>query len=65
MLYFFQLLILLFLIINIFCTLVFNEVLILNFCKLDLNTKKRIEERMKADENFIKDEHLTSEDEKS
>ena len=51
--------------INIFCTLVFNEVLILNFCKLDFNTKKRIEERMKADENFIKDEHLTSEDEKS
>ena len=33
-------------IINFFCCLVFNEVLILNFWKLDYNTKKRIQERM-------------------
>jgi len=31
--------------INIFCCLVFNEVVILNFCKLDYNTAKRIRER--------------------
>ena len=29
------------------CFLVFNEVVILNFCKLDYNTKKRIEERQR------------------
>ena len=33
-------------IVNFFCCLVFNEVLILNFWKLDYNTKKRIQERM-------------------
>ena len=38
--------------INFFCCLVFNEVIILNFCKLDYNTKKRIEERMKVDNNL-------------
>ena len=32
--------------INFFCCLVFNEVIILNFWKLDYNTKKRIRERM-------------------
>ena len=50
--------------INIFCCLVFNEVLILNFCKLDFNTKKRIEERMKIDEKVIKDDKdITTESE--
>ena len=38
-------------IINFFCCLVFNEVLILNFCKLDFNTKKRIQERMTTANN--------------
>ena len=31
--------------INFFCCLVFNEVIILNFCGMDYNTKKRIKER--------------------
>jgi hypothetical protein len=35
--------------INFFCCLVFNEVIILNFCGLDYNTKKRIEERVSKD----------------
>ena len=51
--------------INIFCALVFNEVLILNFCKLDFNTKKRIEERMNTDENYIKEDGLTFESEEN
>ena len=38
-------------IINFFCCLVFNEVLILNFWKLDYNTKKRIQERMTTANN--------------
>ena len=50
---------------NIFCALVFNEVLILNFCKLDFNTKKRIEERMNTDENYIKEDGLTFESEEN
>ena len=29
------------------CFLVFNEVVILNFCKLDYNTNKRIQERQR------------------
>ena len=32
--------------INFFFILVFNEVIILNFCGMDLNTKKRIQERV-------------------
>ena len=36
--------------INIFCALFFNEVLILNICNLDYNTKKRITERMQLEE---------------
>ena len=35
--------------INFFCCLVFNEVIILNFCGLDYNTKKRIQERVSKD----------------
>ena len=31
--------------VNFCCCLVFNEVIILNFCSLDYNTKKRIQER--------------------
>ena len=42
--------------INFFCFLVFNEVIILNFCNLDYNTKKRIAERMKFDDAKIKEE---------
>ena len=33
--------------INFCCCLVFNEVVILNFCNLDYNTKKRIQERQR------------------
>ena len=36
-------------IINFTCCLVFNEVIILNFCKLDYNTRQRIQERMAND----------------
>ena len=42
--------------INFFCFLVFNEVIILNFYNLDYNTKKRIRERMKIDDEYIKKE---------
>ena len=40
------------------CCLVFNEVIILNFCSLDYNTKKRIKERMQIDECAPTDESL-------
>ena len=36
-------------VINFFCSLVFNEVLILNIWNLDFNTKKRIEQRISLD----------------
>ena len=39
--------------INFFCCLVFNEVIILNFWKLDYNTKKRIRERMNLDTQLL------------
>ena len=46
-------------IINFFFTLVFNEVIILNFCDLDYNTKKRIEEKMKKDDdNLLNEDQL-------
>ena len=35
--------------INLFCCLIFNEVIILNFWKLDYNTRKRIQERQSAE----------------
>ena len=53
--------------INFFCCLVFNEVIILNFCGLDYNTKKRINQRVNNDnygfniemcETFDKEEEL-------
>ena len=37
--------------INFFFFLVFNEVIILNFCNLDYNTKKRIRGRMKLEDS--------------
>ena len=37
----------LFAFINFCCCLIFNEVVILNFCNLDYNTKKRIQERQR------------------
>ena len=37
-------------VINFFFFLVFNEVIILNFCNLDHNTKKRINDRMKVED---------------
>ena len=37
-------------VINFFFFLVFNEVIILNFCNLDYNTKKRINDRMKVED---------------
>ena len=42
--------------IDLFCCLVFNEVLILNFWKLDYNTKQRIQERMTIADNPDDDE---------
>ena len=35
--------------INFCCCLVFNEVVILNFCGLDYNTKKRIQQRQRTE----------------
>ena len=35
--------------INFICALIFNEMIILNFCGLGYNTKKKIEERIKAE----------------
>ena len=35
--------------INLFCCLIFNEVIILNFWKLDYNTRKRIHERQSVE----------------
>ena len=43
-----------YIIIFFFC-LIFNEVLILNFCGLDYNTRKRISEREKTEYNDIKE----------
>ena len=51
-----------------FCCLVFNEVIIINFCKLDYNTKKRIQERMnleKANNENILDDNSDSDEEDS
>jgi hypothetical protein len=42
--------------INFFCFLVFNEIIILNFWNLDYNTKKRIRNRMKFDDESLKKE---------
>ena len=42
-----------YIIIFFFC-LVFNEVIILNFCGLDFNTRKKISEREKEEYNYIK-----------
>ena len=33
----------------IFCIIIFNEIVILNFCGMDYNTKKRIEQRERND----------------
>ena len=35
--------------INFICSLIFNEIIILNFCNLDYYTKIRIKEREKKD----------------
>ena len=43
--------------INFFCCLVYNEVIILNFCGLDYNTKKRIKKRT-SKEHIFKTEFL-------
>ena len=51
-----------------FCCLVFNEVIIINFCKLDYNTKKRIQERMnleKENNENILDDNSDSDEEDS
>ena len=42
--------------INLFCSLVYNEVIIINLWVLDYNTKKRIQERMKIDDEALTDE---------
>ena len=42
--------------INLFCSLVYNEVIIINLWALDYNTKKRIQERMKIDDEALTDE---------
>ena len=42
--------------INLFCIIIFNEVLILNFCGMDYNTKKRIQQRERNDSEVINTE---------
>ena len=42
--------------INLFCIIIFNEVLILNFCGMDYNTKKRIQQRERNDSEAINTE---------
>ena len=44
--------------INLFCIIIFNEVLILNFCRMDYNTKKRIQQRERNDSEAINTESL-------
>lgn len=39
-------------VVNFFCILIFNEVIILNFCGMDYNTIKRIQAREKIDSDF-------------
>ena len=51
--------------INFFCILVFNEIIILNFCNLDYNTKKRIQERVEKDSESLEDRNLSKERENS
>ena len=43
--------------INMFFILVFNEIIILNFWKLDYNTKKRIQQRMRNENSIVFDEN--------
>ena len=38
--------------INLFCIFVFNEVIILNFCKMDYNTKKSVQQRVEKETNI-------------
>ena len=45
-------------ILNIIFILIFNEVIILNFCKLDYNSNKRIKEREKGEFNITKKEMI-------
>ena len=52
-------------IINFFCCLVFNEVIILNFCGLDYNTKKRIQERVINDNSNFQSNYINETDEES
>ena len=43
--------------INFLCCLIFNEVVILNFCGLDYNTKKRINQRISKESNELRNLH--------
>ena len=51
--------------INFFFILVYNEVIIVNFCGLDYNTKKRIQERERNDTSIFKMNFLIEIDEES
>ena len=51
--------------INFFCCLVFNEVIILSFCGLDYNTKKRIQERVINDASNFKSNYIYEADDES
>ena len=44
------------LVINLFCSLIFNEIIILKFCGLDFYTKIRIQERLKKESDLMLDE---------
>ena len=51
--------------INIFCCLIFNEVVIINLCRLDYNTAKRIKEREYRDASEIFNKEMDLNDEET
>ena len=51
--------------INLICSLIFNEIIILKFCKLEYYTQKYIKDRAKTDVNISLVEHYSDENESS
>ena len=46
--------------INLICSLIFNEIIILKFCKLEYYTKKYIKERASSDASSLLTEEFSS-----
>ena len=47
-------------VINLICSLIFNEIIILKFCNLEYNTKKYIKDRAQLDVNSLLIEDITA-----